>query len=135
MLRSRWRAGPAAGAQGPVLVAITEFTARNPLHLPGIARAGFALAREWDDLEGAVGVWLWAEPGRRRTGSVSVWTGERAVRGFVRLPAHVAIMRRYRGRGSLSSATWTAERFDEREIWRTAYRRLSRAPEGAAPRP
>ncbi|MBL1101837.1 hypothetical protein [Streptomyces coffeae] len=138
MLRSRWRQGPAgdfpgdgAAAQGvnsrvresrdgPLIVSVTDFTSDSYRDLPGIARRGFALRRHWRDLDGAVGMWLWAVPLARRCGSVSVWAGRRALAEFVRLPEHVAIMDEYRGRGTSRSAIWEYERFDAARIRREA---------------
>ncbi|QFG25704.1 hypothetical protein [Actinomadura sp. WMMB 499] len=134
-VRTGWRAGPASAA-GPVLVSVTDFTAASALDLPGVFRAGMALRRSWPDLPGAVGLWLWAIPAERRCGSVSVWTDAAALRGFVALPEHVAIMRRYRGRGGLRSVTWEADAFDARAAWARAARVLAGedAPGAAAPR-
>ncbi|WP_081438463.1 hypothetical protein [Pseudofrankia asymbiotica] len=112
---------------GPVLVSVTDFTSARSRSLPGIARAGFGLRRSWPRLDGAVGLWLWAEPLARRTGAVSVWTDEEALRGFARWPPHTTIMRRYRGRGQVRAMTWEAHRFDEAEVWRQAYRWLTRS--------
>jgi hypothetical protein len=41
---------------------------------------------------------------------VSVWQSEADLRRFVALPAHVAIMRKYRSLGTLKSATWEMDR-------------------------
>ncbi|MBN6051565.1 hypothetical protein JYK22_06415, partial [Nonomuraea sp. RK-328] len=60
--------------------------------------------------------WLWTEPLRGRCGSVSIWLDERALRGFVGRPDHVATVRRYRGRGRIRSTTWTTTTAD-RDIW------------------
>ncbi|WP_433184928.1 hypothetical protein [Actinoallomurus sp. CA-150999] len=125
LLRSAWKAGPAADLGGSVLVSVTDFTADRLLDLPGIARAGYRLRRYWPELEGAVGMWLWTLPRERRVGSVSVWADGRALRGFVKLPAHVEIMRRYRVRGSIRATMWTAGEFDPEEIWRSARRHLA----------
>ncbi|WP_199747592.1 hypothetical protein [Actinomadura sp. WAC 06369] len=130
-VRTRWLAGPAA-APGPVLVSVTDFTCARARDLPGVARAGMALRRSWPELPGAVGLWLWSLPLERRSGSVSVWTDEAALRGFVRLPEHVAIMRRYRGRGEIRAVTWEADAFDRAATWERAARFLD-LPE-AAPR-
>ncbi|WP_433478111.1 hypothetical protein ACQPZP_14390 [Spirillospora sp. CA-142024] len=131
-MRSPWRAGPAAG-DGPVLVSVTDFTCANPLDLPKVFRAGMDLRRAWPDLEGAVGVWLWARPLRRRCGSVSVWTDEAALKRFVGWPPHVAIMRRFRNRGTIHAHTWEADRFDPAETWARAGRlpAQAEAPAGA----
>jgi hypothetical protein len=138
MLRSRWCRGPAgdrvgdrAGASGvdsgrlgrpsgPLIVSVTDFSSDAYRDLPGIARRGFALRRRWPHLDGAVGMWLWAMPSARRCGSVSVWTGRRALAEFVRLPEHVAIMNQYRGRGTIRSVILEYESADAARIRRDA---------------
>ncbi|MCA2225157.1 hypothetical protein [Nonomuraea aurantiaca] len=120
MLRSRWTSGPAADIVGPVLVAVTAYQADRARDLPGIYRAGIALRRDWPDLEGAVGMWLWTRPLELRCGSVSIWRDEQALRGFVGWPEHVTIVRRYRGRGRLTSTTWNAAGFEPAAIWSEA---------------
>ncbi|MFJ7999413.1 hypothetical protein ACIQ7D_20040 [Streptomyces sp. NPDC096310] len=131
MLRSRWRQGPAGHASsgdrtapngvdsasparrsGPLIVSVTDFTSDVYRDLPGIAHRGFALRRRWPHLAGAVGMWLWAAPLARRCGSVSVWTGRRALAEFVRLPEHVAIMDEYRERGAIRSVILEYDGFD-----------------------
>ncbi|MEV0201176.1 hypothetical protein [Nonomuraea sp. NPDC050691] len=119
MLTSRWTPGPAAGVTGPVLVSVTDFHADRLRDMPGVYQAGLALRRAWPDLPGAVGMWLWTEPLRGRCGSVSIWLDEQALRGFVGLPDHVAIVRRYRGRGRLRSTAWTTTQAD-RGVWAQA---------------
>ncbi|MEU1786885.1 hypothetical protein ABZ553_13625 [Streptomyces sparsogenes] len=125
MLRSGWRPGPESATDGSVLVSVTDFTFTRRRDLPGIARAAAGLRRAWPTLDGAVGLWLWTAPLARRCGAVSVWTGEEALHGFVGLPEHVAIMRKYRGRGTAEATTWVAPRFDGPDIWREAYRLLT----------
>ncbi|MEV4167664.1 hypothetical protein [Nonomuraea dietziae] len=117
MRRTRWIAGPEPRGADPVVIALTAFRLHRGAHLPRACLAGWRLSRLWPELEGAVGLWLWAEPGARRIGSVSVWRSEADLRAFVRLPAHVAIMRAYRGRGELVSATWTSGASD---LWEEA---------------
>ncbi|MBB5934141.1 hypothetical protein [Streptomyces zagrosensis] len=112
--------GVSGGRGGPLIVSVTDFTSDAYRDLPGIARRGFALRRRWPDLDGAVGMWLWGEPLARRSGSVSVWTGRRALAEFVRLPEHVAIMNEYRERGTIRSVTWEYEGFDEARMRRDA---------------
>ncbi|WP_245689088.1 hypothetical protein [Streptomyces chattanoogensis] len=126
--------GPVTAHDGPVLVSLTDFTLTRFTDLPGVYRAARRLTTEWPGLEGAVGVWLWAAPTARRCGAVAVWRDEAALQGFVSWPPHVAIMRRYRGRGSLTSATWTADRCDPYEIWaraRGVLRPYARRPAGS----
>lgn len=120
MLRSKWITGPEANFAGEVLVSVTEFTLAGLRNTPGAYRAGIALSREWPRLTGAVGLWLWAEPLRKRMGSVSVWRDRPGLRGFVGLPAHVAIMRKYRELGTTRATTWHTEDLDPHVIWRAA---------------
>ncbi|WP_369166971.1 hypothetical protein AB5J49_03380 [Streptomyces sp. R28] len=105
---------------GRLIVSVTDFTSDAYQDLPGIARRGFALRRRWPHLDGAVGMWLWIAPLARRCGSVSVWTGRRALAEFVRLPEHVAIMDEYRERGTIRSVIWECESFDAARIGRDA---------------
>lgn len=134
MLRTGWRPGPEAGTDGAVLVSVTDFTFARRLDLPGIARAAVRLRRGWPTLDGAVGLWLWTAPWARRCGAVSVWTGDQALYGFVGLPDHVAIMRKYRTRGETRVTTWMSPGFDEARVWRDAYRVLMGSEDaGAAP--
>lgn len=118
MLRSRWIAGPAAGEPGPLVAALTDYRTHRLLDLPGIARQGRSLSRLWPTLPGAVGMWLWADIGARRVGSLSVWRAEDDLHAFVRLPAHVRIMRAYRHRGTLRSRTWRIDTLDRTALHR-----------------
>ncbi|MGA5062872.1 hypothetical protein ACPB9E_03690 [Streptomyces exfoliatus] len=53
----------------------------------------------------------------RRCGAVAVWRDEAALQAFVAWPPHIAIMRAYRGRGTLTSTTWGSPAFAPKEIW------------------
>jgi heme-degrading monooxygenase HmoA len=109
-----WRDGPARDHDGPVLVSLTQFTAARAHELPGIYRAGMRLRGGWYALPGALGMWLWAAmPHQRRCGSLSIWQSEEHLQRFVALPAHLAIMRKYRTRGELTSHTWQLDHFDK----------------------
>jgi hypothetical protein len=107
-----WEPGPEHGTDGPVVVSFTEFTVHSISALPGIVRSGARLRLGWYGLPGAVGLYLWADPFGRRTGSVSVWTDRRSLVRWVRLPLHRKIISRYRTRGSVRSAMWESERLD-----------------------
>jgi len=114
--------GPDAAASGPVVVSVTDFTVARWRHVPGIALTGLRLRMGWYAMPGAVGLWLWSLPAQRRSGSISVWTGEDELRRFVALPEHVAVMRRNRDRGALRATTWRAERFAARHVISSALR-------------
>ena len=122
-----WKPGPAARTDASVVVSVTDFRVRRWRDLPGAWLAGVRLRRAWPRLDGAVGLWLWADPRSGRSGSISVWEREEDLRRFVRWPVHVAIVRRYRDRGELSAATFAAERFDRAAAFREARRRLAGA--------
>ena len=77
--------------------------------------AGLRLRRGWARLPGAVGMWLWADPLRKRSGSVSVWADPAALRAFVGRPDHLRIVRAHRGRGTMRATSWTTEPFDTSE--------------------
>ena len=107
-----WREGPVARHTGSVIVSLTDFTAHRARDLPGIYLAGLRLREGWYAMPGAIGLWLWSQPLQRRGGSLTVWESNDDLRRFVSLPAHVAIMRRYRDRGTIESDTWEMEGFE-----------------------
>ena len=121
-----WIAGPAAAEPASrLLVSVTDFELSRARALPRIWIEGLRLRRAWPGLAGAVGLWLWAKPLSKRSGSVSVWRSEADLRAFVRWPRHVEIMRRYRHAGMLTATTWWMDCFDPAEIWAVAERRLA----------
>jgi hypothetical protein len=124
MRRVPWKPGAAAGADGELLVSLTDLIIERRRDVPRAWVAGMRLRHAWPSLEGAVGLWLWADPVARRSGSISVWTSEADLMRFVRWPVHVKIMRRYRDRGSLVATSWLADDGDPDAVWREAMRRL-----------
>ncbi|MBE8516748.1 hypothetical protein ILP97_04315 [Amycolatopsis sp. H6(2020)] len=120
----RWQPGPEHRTTGPVVVSLTDFRMHSLRSLPGIARAGTRLSLGWYGLPGAVGLFLWMDPVRRRAGSLSVWTDRAALRRWVGLPLHVTIMRRYRPLGTNRSALWDVEQFDRDAVRTEAEQRL-----------
>ncbi|MEV3854898.1 hypothetical protein AB0J38_11280 [Streptomyces sp. NPDC050095] len=135
ILRAPWRPGPAAlhvatdhdgddhdhdGESREVRVSVTEFTADTRTRSLGVAVNGLRLRRTWPGTPGAVGMWLWVDPPRRRSGSVSVWTGQDALDGFVRRPDHVRIVRAFRGHGSVRATAWDTPGFDAAAVWDAA---------------
>ncbi|MFC4472364.1 hypothetical protein ACFPH6_49190 [Streptomyces xiangluensis] len=123
ILRSPWQPGPLADTRdGPAVVSVTDFTADSFRQSWSVARAGLRLRRTWPATPGAIGLWLWADPVRRRSGSVSVWTDNERLGEFIGRPDHVRIMRAHRGRGVLRSTAWETERFDMAGTWAYAHR-------------
>ena len=100
-----------------VLVGVTDFTAHGYGQSVVVALAGMRLRRTWPSTPGAVGMWLFADPLRRRSGSVSVWADERGLKEFTGRPDHVRIVRAHRGRGELRSARREFEEFDPDAVW------------------
>jgi hypothetical protein len=117
ILRSPWQPGPETPSGAPLLVTVTDFTARGYGQAAAVALAGFRLRRTWPETPGAVGMWLWADPLCRRSGSVSVWADERGLKEFTGRPDHARIVRTYRGRGELRSARREFEEFDPDAVW------------------
>ncbi|ADB50711.1 hypothetical protein [Conexibacter woesei] len=117
--------GPVPRGDGPVIVSFTEFTARRLCDLPAIVRDGTALSRGWWAMPGAIGVILYVDPAKRRGGSLSVWESEDDLRRFVTLPRHLAIMRAYRNRVTVRSATWQMAPYRTRDAWAQGKARLA----------
>lgn len=124
VLRIPWKRGPAWATSGPVLVSVTVFKVNRIRDLPGAYLAGLRLRRRWQSLSGAVGLQLWARPWRRISGAVSIWNGEGDLRTFVALPEHVAVMRQYRHRATVTSQSWTTQGFVIGEIRKQVEERL-----------
>ena len=122
---ARWTRGPDA-AHGPVLVSVTDFHVPRAADLVHVYLQGLRLSRAWPSLSGAVGMWMWTKPLRRRAGSVSVWRDEADLRRFLRSRPHVRVMRDYRDKGEISSTSWLEASFDPRSVWANAAARLAR---------
>jgi hypothetical protein len=59
------------------------------------------------------------------TYSVSVWTSEEDLRGFLRAPDHADLMRRYRSRlRDVRSVVWETADLRPSELWREGLERL-----------
>jgi hypothetical protein len=125
MLRAPWQHGPAASEVGPVIISYTEYRFNRWRDVPGILMAGTRLSRQLCELEGAVGVSGYTRLLKRTVGSVSVWKSEADLRRFVALPYHIKIMRRYRTRGSVRSATWPSGRFALAEAFQEGRRAVA----------
>jgi len=95
ILSTDWLAGPSDGTQSPVL----------------------KLAESWPIMRGAVGLWLWGNQVEWRGGSLSIWDSHADLRRFIRWPVHVAIMKNWRGRIKVRSASWDDERFVPAQAW------------------
>ena len=115
-LLTAWMPGPVDPGDAPVVVSVTEFSAHHRRVLPGVAVNGLRMRMGWYAMTGAVGMWLWTRPAAGCGGSISVWASDEDLERFINLPHHVDIMRRYGDRGTVRSATWTAERFDRSVI-------------------
>jgi hypothetical protein len=115
-----WIPGPFNPGERPVVVSVTEFHAHRRSDLPGVWLRGLRMRLGWYAMPGAVGLWLWSLPTTTRGGSISVWASEADLEGFVSLPHHVAIMRRYGDRGTVRSTTWKADTFEQRAIIKQA---------------
>src|SRR5262249_55170515 len=109
-----------------VYVSVTDFRIHSPRHAPGAWRAGVTLRRSWPHLDGAIGLWLWSQPLKLRSGSVSIWRSEEDLVRFLRSPVHREVVARYRSRMTGTSTGWTAPHLDRPAIWRRAVDVLER---------
>lgn len=125
MFRTPWKSGPHRADGSSVLVSVTRLAADRRLALPDIYFRGLRLRRGWPELPGAVGMWLWSEPAGGLSGSVSVWRDDAALHGFLGLPEHVEVMRRYAGRGQVSATTFGVRWPARRQAWARAVDWLS----------
>ncbi|MFF1692869.1 hypothetical protein ACFVXC_04490 [Streptomyces sp. NPDC058257] len=127
IMRTPWQPGPEAHTPdpGPSLVSLTEFTAHRRTQTVPIALAGLRLRRSWPRTPGAIGMWLWVDPWRGRSGSLSVWADERSLYAFVGRPDHVRIVRAHRDRGVMRATAWTADRLDPDAAWAAAHTLLT----------
>lgn len=124
-----WRRGSLTPtATESVFVSLTDFHIRRLHHAPAAWLTGLRLRHSWPQIGGTIGLWLWAEPLKLRSGSVSIWSSEEELKAFIRSERHLAIMRHYRPRMSGTSNGWIAPRFDRAAIWDEAVRQLSVKP-------
>src|SRR3954470_9334627 len=98
LFKDRRREGPAEDAGGRVVVSATRFTYARLADLVPVGVEARRLARTWPRRDVAVALLTAVQPLRRRTYSVSVWTGEEALRAFLRSPEHVRLVSEYRRR-------------------------------------
>src|SRR4051794_25975830 len=129
LFKDRRRKGPAEGAGGRVVVSATRFTYARLADLVPVAVEALRLARTWPTRDGAVGLLTAVQPLRRRTYSVSVWTGEDALRAFLGSPEHVRLVSEYRRRlVCTQSVVWEMDATALADAWRIGQRRLTAAP-------
>src|ERR1700689_2042443 len=122
-----WLPGPSDGIQFPVVLSFNDFHSKSDEDWQQIAELGMKLAESWPIMRGAVGLWLWGKPDERRGGSLSIWESKADLHRFIRWPIHVAIMKNWRGRIRVQSASWDDERFVPAQAWLRAEAHM-RAP-------
>jgi len=118
LLTARWKRGPAPGPAALVAVTRTDFSRYRDM--PGATLAALRLRRAIPHTPGAVGVALALQFGRRRTYSVSAWQTDEHLRHFLRSPAHLAIVTKYRTRVTVRGDSWTVEHFVLSDAWHAA---------------
>ena len=125
-LRSRWASGPAADFDGPLLISYTEYRPFRPYELTGVLRDALRLRPYWPELGGAVGLSLYWQPLRSRSGSLSAWTSRQGLQEFIRLPEHIEIMRFWKHRGVLRAVDWESDTLDVHAAFARATEMLAR---------
>lgn len=119
-----WRSGTHEPHAGPVHVSMNDFLIHKVADVPRVAREGMRFRHHWPETSGALGLWVGAVGTVRRQISVSVWRDPDDLKQFVRSPAHLRIMREFRGTGALYTNAWSSEHLDRAQIWREAVDRL-----------
>jgi hypothetical protein len=124
---------PGAGTEPEVVVFASRLELRSYRHLLGFVRAAMALRREVRHVPGALGVSLIAQPLRKTFWTLSAWRDQDSLEGFVRRPAHVAVMRRYHDRlAGTGFVSWSRREdalpkphSNAKDLWREARERLA----------
>jgi hypothetical protein len=91
---------------------------------------GLRLRAAWQEIEGALGLWVAAFRGGRRQVSISVWRSAEDLKQFVRSPVHLRIMKEFKDAGVLYTSAWKAERCDADLAWAQAVERLNGRVDG-----
>ena len=125
-----WKDGMQESHVGPVHVSMNDYLIHRVRDIPRVAQEGFRFRHHWPHTDGALGLWFAALRGGRRQVSISVWRSPEDLKGFVRSPSHLRIMREHRDTGALYTNAWTAERLDRGLIWRQAVDRLQGRVDG-----
>src|SRR3569832_1924568 len=100
-LQALWKSGSFEPGIGPVHVSMNDYLIHRVRDVPRVAREGMRLRSRWPRTEGALGLWFASFRYGRRQVSVSVWRSPEDLRGFVRSPEHLRIMREYKDAGAL----------------------------------
>jgi quinol monooxygenase YgiN len=122
-----------AGAASGVLVFGSRLELRSYRHIVGFLRAAMRLRRQVHRAPGALGVSLIAQPLRKTFWTLSAWTDQDAIDGFVRTPAHQDVMRRFNDRlAGTGFVSWTVDAAEvpnphsnAKDLWRDAHERLA----------
>jgi hypothetical protein len=120
-IRIPWKRGPGRGPSALVSMTRTDF--KRFRDMPGAAVAALRLRRAFPSTEGAIGLSLAVQPLARRSWSISAWETEEHLHRFVGSATHLAIVRQFQPKVSVSSASWTVDQFHLKEAWRTAAQR------------
>jgi hypothetical protein len=108
-----------------MVVSATRFHYRSVRDLAPVSVHALRLRRGWDGRPGAVGLLTGSQPLKAVTYSLSVWTSEEHLRGFLRAPDHLDLMRRYRPRLlDVQSVVWETADLRPAELWREGLERL-----------
>ena len=127
LLGTDWLPGPSDGTQSPVVVSFIDFHSRFRRGLAANTELGMKLAQSRPIMRGAVGLWLWLKPAERRGGLLSIWDSNADLRRFIRWPVHVALIKNWRARVRVQSASLDDQRFVPAQAWLRAEAQM-RAP-------
>lgn len=91
-MKSPWRQIRALDPDAHYIVLASSIPARRWRSTPALVRGSRAVVDQLERTEGVVGFAMLAEPVRKRYATLSVWTGEPAIRAFAASSPHRELM-------------------------------------------
>ena len=135
-----WTAIEQPEPEAPALVLGSRLELRSYRDVPGFLRVAMRIRKQVRHSSGAIGLSLIAQPLRKTFWTLSAWSGDAAMNGFVRTEPHLSVMTRYHDRlTDPQFVTWTIDGRDlpkansnAKQLWRDARARLASAKSGVS---
>lgn len=120
-----WRSVATPQPNRDYLVMASRLPLRSYRRMPWFLRLTVSVVRQLEGTDGLVGYSLLAQPLRKTFWTLSAWTDQRALDGFVRAMPHQAVMGKLRPHmGATRFTTWTVPGSSLPISWPAAIERL-----------